>query len=110
MADLHLPTPTSFDFKKPDDWARWKRRFEQYRQASNLAGESNARQVSTLLYCMGEEADSVLTSTNATAEERGVYNTVVEKFNSYFKVRKNTIYERARFNRRDQHETESSEQ
>ena len=36
--------------------------------------------------------------------------TVVEKFNSYFKVRKNTIYERARFNRRDQHETESSEQ
>lgn len=59
---------------------------------------------------MGEEADAVLTSTNATAADRGVYQTVVEKLDGFFKVRKNTIYERARFNRGDQKEGESSEQ
>ncbi len=34
----------------------------------------------------------------------------LKKFDDYFKVRKNTIYERARFNRRDQREEELSEQ
>ena len=59
---------------------------------------------------MGEEADAVLSSTNITAEGRKVYDTVMEKFDDYFQVRKNTIYERAKFNRRDQREGESSEQ
>ena len=68
MAEPHLSTPEPFDFKRPDGWTKWKRRFEQFRQASNLAQEENLRQVSTLLYCMGEEADAVLTSTNITAE------------------------------------------
>ena len=66
--------------------------------------------MSTLLYCMGEEADAVLTSTNITADERKVYATVLGKFDGFFKVRTNTIYERARFNRRDQQEGESAEQ
>ena len=110
MAELRLPAPEPFDFKNPDNWAKWKRRFEQYRQASNLASQDNLRQVSTLLYCMGEEADAVLSSTNITAEGRKMYDTVMEKFDDYFQVRKNTIYERAKFNRRDQREGESSEQ
>ena len=50
---LHLSTPESFDFKRPDGWTKWKRRFEQFRHASNLALEGDLRQVSTLLYCMG---------------------------------------------------------
>ncbi len=32
--------------------------------------ESELRQVSTLLYCLGEEASDVLTSTNITEEDR----------------------------------------
>ena len=42
--------------------------------------------------------------------ERKVYATVLGKFDDFFKVRTNTIYERARFNRRDQQEGESAEQ
>ena len=34
----------------------------------------------------------------------------MEKFNAYFKVRKNVIFERARFNKRNQLEGESIEQ
>ena len=39
-----------------------------------------------------------------------VYNTVLEKFDSFFSVRKNTIFERARFNGRNQFKTETAKQ
>ena len=94
MAQLRLEPPEPFNFRAPDDWPRWKRRFEHFRIASGLQGRNQVQQVSTLLYCLGEEAEGVLTSTNVTADERKVYDTVVEKF---FKVRRNVIFERARF-------------
>ena len=50
-----------------------------------------------ILFCT-EEADAVLSSTNVTAEERAVYETVLEKFDAFFQVRRNVIFERARFN------------
>ena len=66
--------------------------------------------MSTLLYCLGEEADPVLKSTDITTDERGSYYIVIEKLEAYFKVRRNVIFERARFNRRNQEEGESAEQ
>ena len=109
MAQLHLQPPEQFNFKKPDDWPRWTRRFEQFRVASGLAGDDAAKQISTLLYCLGEEAEAVLTSTNPTDEEQQSYDAVIAKFDGFFRVRKNTIFERARFNRRNQCEGESAE-
>ena len=110
MAQIRLQPPDPFDFKHPDDWPRWKRRFDQFRIASGLQGEGQVKQVSTLLYCMEEESEAVLTSTNATDEERKVYDTVIGKFDAFFRVRKNVIFERARFNRRNQLDGEQVEQ
>ena len=110
MASLQLQPPDNFDFKKPDEWQRWKRRFEQFRSASGLSAESEERQISTLLYCLGQDAEEVLASTGITSEQRKKYNDVVAKLDQFFKVRKNTIFERARFNRRNQQEGESAEQ
>ena len=107
--NIALKPPGRFDFRQPDDWPKWKRRFVQYLSATGLDGGSDARKVSTLLYCLGEEADDVLTSTNTTAEGRTVYATVVEKLDGFFKLRRNVIFERARFNRRDQAAGESIE-
>ena len=59
---------------------------------------------------MGEDAESVLTSTGISDTDKKKYKPVVSKLDEFFKVRKNTIYERARFNRRDQREGESIEQ
>ena len=98
-----------FQFNSPDEWLKWRRRFEQYRVASGLAKEDNERQVSALLYCLGEEADDVLTSTNISSDSRKVFADVLKKFDEFFKVRKNIIFERARFNRRYQGETETAE-
>ena len=110
MAEIRLQPPEPFNFRNPDDWQRWKRRFQQFREASGLDESAQTKQVSTLLYCLGEEAEAVLASTNATDEDRKDYKKVVEKFDSFFKVRKNVIYERARFNRRSQQSGETSEQ
>ena len=87
------------------------RRFEQFQLTSGLSEEkSEAKQISTLLYCLGEEAESVLASTSITSKERQKYETVVAKLNGYFKVCKNVIFERARFNRRNQLPEESAEE
>ena len=110
MANSTLPPPGAFNFSKPEEWPRWLKRFKQYRSAAGLAGESEARQVDTLLYCMGEEAEDVLTSTNISAEDREKYDKVIEHFKSHFKVRRNVIFERARFNRLCQKEGETAEQ
>ena len=95
---------------RPDNWPKWKKRFEQFQVASGLATETEPRQVSTLLYCLGDEADDVLTSTNISADDRKKYDEVMEKFDAFVQVKKNVIFERARFNQRDQLPGESVEQ
>ena len=109
MASFQLRQPDPFDFKDPDSWPKWKRRFLQYQEAAGLTGESEVRQVSTLLYCLGEEANYVLTSTNISEDECKNFATVIAKFDGYFKVRRNVIFERARFNQRNQLPGESAE-
>ena len=110
MAEIHLQTPEPFNFRNPDDWPRWKRRFHQFREASGLAEAAASKQASTLLYCIGEEVESVLASTNATEDDRKDYARIIGKLDDFFQVRKNVIYEGARFNRRNQHRGETLEQ
>ena len=86
MAQIQLPPPDRFNFRNPDDWPRWRIHFQQFREVSGLSGESSAKQISTLLYCLGEEAESVLASTNATADDRNDFNWTIGKFDDYFKV------------------------
>ena len=102
MASIRLTPPEPFEFSKPDKWSRWKCRFEQFRFASGVSEEDDQRQVSTLLYCLGEGAEDVLSSTNISEDERKAYSAVLKKFDNFFQIRKNIIFERAWFNRRDQ--------
>ena len=100
MQNIQLQPPEPFNFKTPDDWPEWKRCFQQFRVASGLDGEADFKQISTLLYCLDEEADSVLTLTNLTEDNRKRYETVITKFDEFFEIRKNVIFERANFSRR----------
>ena len=109
MATTALKTPKEFPFNKPEEWGKWKARFQQYRLASGLSNKAAKCQVSTLLYCMGEEAEDVLNATGITTAEKEVYQTVLDKFDGHFQVRKNLIYERACFNQRKQEKGESVE-
>ena len=69
--NIPIIPPEKFDFKKPDEWLKWKCRFQHFLSASGLDKEDEARQVSTLLYCLGDEAHDVLTSTSISDQSRG---------------------------------------
>jgi hypothetical protein len=82
MAEIRLQSPNAFNFGNPDDWPRWKRRFQQFREASGLSEAGAGKQISTFLYCLGDEAESVLASTNTTAEDRQSYDRILAKFDA----------------------------
>ncbi len=102
--------PDSFNFKRPNEWPKWKRRFIQYLIATGLDKEDGSRQVGTLLYFMREDAEDVPASTDIKENEKADYKIVLDKFDAYFKIRRNIIFQRAKFNRRDQAKGESAEQ
>jgi hypothetical protein len=56
---------------------------------------------------MGDEADDIMAGFGLTEEDRKKYNIVKQKFEDHFVVRRNTIFERAKFNRRVQGANES---
>ena len=56
---------------------------------------------------MGREADDSLHSFNLTNAQQKEFETVKNKFKNYFVVRRNVIFERAKFNMRKQEQGES---
>jgi len=87
--------------------AKMEKRFKHFRDASGLSAAAETHQISTLLYCLGEEGDDVLSSNNITEEQLKKYDDVMTKFDEHFKVRQNIIFERAKFNKRVQLDGES---
>ena len=53
---------------------------------------------------------AIITANTVTEDELKLYSNVMRKFDEYFKIRRNVINERAKFNRRDQAVGESAEQ
>ena len=111
MATIRLEPPPPLDFTEGDSWPQWKKRFEQFHVASGLCNEDESRQVSTLLYCLGEGAEEVLQGTATSLEKaKQQYCDAIETFEAYFRAKRNIIYEHARFNSRNQLEGEPVEQ
>ena len=110
MAEIRLQAPDPFNFKTPDEWPKWRKRFEQFQVASALDGKAAAKQINTLLYCMGEKSEALLDSMNVTDEEKQDYAVVLAKFDVFFKFRSNIIFECAQFNRCSQQEGETAEE
>ena len=109
MAMAYKP-PDSFDFSKGEMWPNWIRRFERFRTLSELIDKDEVTQINTLIYTMGDQAEDILNSFKLNATQLKEYKTIKEKFDSYFVVRRNIIYERAKFNRRVQNDNESVEE
>jgi len=99
IATLNIDLLKQFNFNYPDDRPRWKKRFEHFCDAFGLSAAAEKCQISTLLYCLGEEGDDVLLSTNIMEEQQKKYDDVLAKFDEHFKVRQNIIFKRAKFNK-----------
>ena len=106
-ASYQIATPEHFSFTHPEEWPKWIRRFERFRQASGLVDKSEESQVNTLIYTMGDEADDILSSFHLTEEEMGKYSAVKKAFENHFIKKRTPIFERAKFNQRTQEEGES---
>ena len=106
MAAFQVLPPERFTFK-PEDWSKWIRRFERFRLASGLEEKSEESRVNTLIYSMGGEADDIVQSLGLTAEDQKKYDEVKKRQEDFFIVKRNVIFERAKFNLRSQQENEA---
>ena len=109
MASFQVSTPAPFNFSQPEEWTKWIKRFERFRQASELGKKAGERQVNTLLYTMGERAEDIFQSFNLSEEDTKNYDVVVERFQRHFVSRRNIIFERAKFNSRKQEDGETAD-
>jgi len=107
MASFQIAPPEQFTFEQPEEWPKWIRRFERFREASGLSAKEDPQQINTLIYCMGDAADDILTSLSLTTDERKVYATVKTKLEAHFVKKRNVIFERAKFNSRVQQQGET---
>ena len=64
--------------------------------------ESSINSAPSYLYYLGPGAEEVLDTTRISEEDKQKYAKVIEEFDKYFKVKKNVIYECARFNQHNQ--------
>ena len=69
--------------------------------------QDEIKQINTLIYAMGDEADDILRSFQLTATQKKKYDMIKERFENYFVVKRNVFFERVKFNRRIQAEGET---
>ena len=79
MASYQVLPPKPFNFTKPEEWPKWIRHFERFCQASGLSDRSQANQVNTLVYTMGDFANDILSSFGLSEEDKSKFNVVVER-------------------------------
>ena len=106
MAQYRPPEPINFLEPK---WDVWKSSFMTFRLVSELHRKSSEVQVASLKYCMGYESEEVFKTFNLSEEEGKQFDTVLSKFDAYFKPKVNVIRLRRIFQRRLQAENESEE-
>ena len=100
--------PEKFDFRNPR-WEQWRSTFETFHLISDLGKKSQKVQIATLKYCMGEESEEIIRTFDLSEEESKNYELVLNKFDTYFKPRKNVLRYRKKFHQRLQHEDEDIE-
>ena len=114
MANFQIPPPDILELNDGStacNWRTWVSAWNNYRLATKLDKEEEARQVATLLAVIGKEANKVFrTFTWALPDDAKKISAVVSKFEEYCIPRENTIYERFLFFTREQRESETVDQ
>ncbi|KAK7107196.1 hypothetical protein V1264_015153 [Littorina saxatilis] len=116
---MRLDPPKRFSFQA-EEWPLWISEFKRFRNASKLKDEAGDVQRDTLLYVMGPDAEKVFRSLHfgktrnqdgdEVDEEDTDFDTLVQKLDSYFVVKKNVIYERSQLQQRRQRHGETVEE
>ena len=86
-----------FIFSHPEEWAGQSHRFEYFQQASGLKQRDDEMQINTLIYSMGDNADHILRLFRLSEPNPKKYD-VVLKCKLHFDMRRDLIFEQAKFN------------
>ncbi|UYV62948.1 hypothetical protein LAZ67_2002587, partial [Cordylochernes scorpioides] len=106
-AERDLGCTETFDFSTPNEWPKWRKRFERYLVVSGMKKKEEADKIDLFMYLMGDRADDIFRTFKFEKEEEATkVDSVLKAFDSHFCVRKNIIYERAKFNSRIQEDRE----
>ena len=102
--------PAEFDFTKLQTWLEWRKWWNRFYIASELDKKSETVQVSSLLYSMGQQSETVFQAFTFGADESQEDITLVlKKFDAHFVPAVNRIHERAKFHSRIQQPGENVE-
>ncbi|UYV72739.1 K02A2.6-like [Cordylochernes scorpioides] len=102
-----IQPPETFDFSTPNEWPKWRKRFERYLVVSGMKKKEEADKIDLFMYLMGDRADDIFRTFKFEKEEEATkIDSVLKAFDGHFCVRKNIIYERAKFNSRIQEDRE----
>ena len=101
-----MQLPEEFDFRRQEEWLKWSRRFERFRQSSGLVKEKEESQINKLIFPLGDQEDDILTSIKLTMTQKQ-YHTVKTKLDEHFVVRRNVTFKRAKFSRSRQEDRET---
>ena len=74
MASCNIPAIEQFNFRNPEDWTQWIRRFERFHVASGLSAKAEDKQVNTLVYSMGAKAEDIFQAFSLLEEESKSYS------------------------------------
>ena len=106
MTSFRVQLPEEFDFRRQEEWLKWSRRFERFRQSSGLVKEKEESQINKLIFPLGDQEDDILTSIKLTMTQKQ-YHTVKTKLDEHFVVRRNVTFKRAKFSRSRQEDRET---
>ena len=106
----HFKQPEQFNFLQPSEWPTWSQRFKRFRLAEKLHKEEGDIQVSSLLYAVGDESETIFKTFALTDVEQNDFDTVMSKFDTYFRPKVNYLEYRVLFQNRVQNYDEPIEQ
>ena len=80
VAMYEIAVPKNVNFNHLEEWPRWIRKFEWFRQMSGLSEKKNWVKLMPLIYTMGGDVDDILSLLGLNDEDKGKYDMIKEKF------------------------------
>ena len=76
MTSFRVELLEKFNFSRQEEWPKWSRKFERFRQTPGLSRGEEESQINMLIYAMGDQADDILQSFNLNTMQLKQYHTV----------------------------------
>ena len=92
-----LPEPLPATGNLPEQWARFKKQFEQFLDASEKAGVSDKANISILLRTIGDKGNDIFENFAFEANEQPTVDDAVAKFEQFCRPRISVIAARHQF-------------